>query len=129
MALPPCHCFCQFFVSCENDTPKYLDCLLYQRSGDMFLGVPFNIALYVLLLSMIAHLTNLIPRKLIHDLGDTHIYLNHIEQVIELLKHIPYKFCNLLLSEDVKNIDDFTLNDITIKNYKSWSAIKGEMSI
>lgn len=130
MALPPCHCFCHFYVGCDEfKNPKFLDCILYQRSGDMFLGVPFNIASYALLMSMIAHITGLVPRKLIHHLGDSHIYLNHIDQVKEQLTRTPMKFPQLSFNKLIENIDNFTIEDINLENYSSWPSIAGDMSI
>lgn len=137
MALPPCHCFFQVYVSCSdgvNDDdsekkPKYLDCLLYQRSADMFLGVPFNIASYALLMCIIGHVTGLIPRKFIHNLGDAHIYLNHIDQVKEQLMRTPLPLPTISFRRPVNNIDDVTSEDIILNNYVAWPAIKGEMAV
>lgn len=130
MALPPCHCFIQFYVHCDADgKPHYLDCLMYQRSADMFLGVPFNIASYALLLSMVAHVTKLTPRKFIHDLGDTHIYLNHVDQVKEQCMRTPYPFPQLSFKRTIDNINDFTIDDVVLSNYKCHPPIKAEMAI
>jgi thymidylate synthase len=130
MALPPCHCFFQFYVgSNPNGDPAYLDCVLYQRSADMFLGVPFNIASYALLIMMIGHLTQLIPRKFIHNLGDTHIYLNHINQATEQMKRIPYPFPTIRFSRTIHNINDFRTEDIILENYVSHGKLSGEMAI
>ncbi len=124
MALPPCHMFFQAFVS-----DKKLSLAMYQRSADMFLGVPFNIASYSLLLSMIAHVTGLIPGEFIHFLGDTHIYLNHLEQVNELLSRKPMKLANLWLNPKVKNLYDFKMEDIKLVDYNSHPAIKAQMAV
>jgi dihydrofolate reductase/thymidylate synthase len=130
MALPPCHCLCQFYVGCNGiGIPTYLDCCLYQRSSDMFLGVPFNIASYALLMSIIGHLTGLIPRKFIHDLGDAHIYLNHIEQVKTQVGRVPYPFPKLKFNRQLTNIDDIQPNDIILENYKSYPKLVGEMAV
>lgn len=130
MALPPCHCFLQFYVGCDNNNqPTYLDCMMYQRSADMFLGVPFNIASYALLMHMIGHVTNLIPRRFIHNIGDAHIYTNHIAQVQEQLTRTPLPFPYLSFKENKSNIDDFTFDNINLGNYISWPNIKGDMAI
>lgn len=128
MALPPCHCFFQFDVDVEDDKPTYLDCSLYQRSADMFLGVPFNIASYAMLLCIVAKLTGLIPRRLIHNIGNAHIYLNHVEQVKEQLSRTPYPPPKLVIG-DIKSIDDITLDDLVIEDYVSHPAIKGDMAV
>lgn len=129
MALPPCHCFFQFYVGCHEGVPTYLDCALYQRSSDMFLGVPFNIASYALLMHIIGNITGLIPRKFIHDLGDAHIYLNHIEQVKEQLTRTPHPFPEITISRKLENIDDVKPDDIILKDYHCWPSIKGSMAI
>src|SRR5688572_33418238 len=103
MLLPPCHCLVQFFVSSN----KKLSCLLYQRSGDMFLGVPFNIASYSLLTHMIAQVCGYKPGEFIHIIGDAHIYLNHLEQVQEQLKRKPKKLPTLKLNPKRKLLFDF----------------------
>lgn len=125
MALPPCHMFFQFFVEAD----KYLHLLMYQRSADMFLGVPFNIASYSLLLAMVAQVTGLKPGIFTHALGDTHIYLNHIEQVKEQLKRKPYPLPKLWLNPKVKSLYDFTMDDIKLEGYKSHPSIKAEMAV
>jgi thymidylate synthase len=124
MALPPCHIMFQFFVN--NDE---LSLQMYQRSNDLFLGVPFNIASYSLLLSMVAQVTNLKPKEFIHVMGDTHIYLNHLEQVKTQLKRKPYKLPKLWLNPKIKNIDDFTMDDIKLLNYKYHPPIKAPMAV
>jgi len=130
MVLPPCHAFFQFYVGCdEAGDPTYLDCNLYQRSSDMFLGIPFNIASYTLLMHMIGHITGLIPRKFIHDLGDAHIYLNHMEQVRELVTRTPYPLCKISFARSITDIDDFKIEDIIITGYRSWSIITGDMAV
>ena len=125
MVLPPCHCLVQFYVSKLG----YLDCQMYQRSADVFLGVPFNIASYSLLTYMIAKICNLKPRKFIHIFGDVHIYKNHIEQVKEQLSRIPYKLPILEIISNPKTIFDFKLEDFKIINYKHHSYIKADMAI
>ena len=124
MALPPCHAFVQFYV---ND--KKLSCQLYQRSADAFLGVPFNIASYSLLTHMIAHVTNLKVGEFVHTTGDTHIYLNHLKQVEKQLKRKPLKLPKLVLNKKIKNIEDFTYNDINLKNYIYHPSIKAKVAI
>lgn len=124
MALPPCHMFMQFYVSGEK-----LSLSMYQRSADMFLGVPFNIASYSLLLHMVAQVTNLKPYEFVHNLGDTHIYVNHIDQVKEQLSREEYPLPKLWLNPDIKDIDDFKMEDIKLENYQSHPAIKAEMAV
>ena len=123
MALPPCHVLFQFYV---NDWK--LSCQLYQRSGDMFLGIPFNIASYALLTMMIAQVCGLGVGEFIHCIGDAHIYKNHIDQVNEQLSREPRVLPRMLINPDIKNIDDFTYNDFTLDDYNPWPAIKGEQS-
>ena len=125
MALPPCHAFFQFNVSKNG----YLNCQLYQRSADMFLGVPFNIASYALLTHMIAQVTDLKPGEFIHTLGDAHIYTNHLDQVKMLLDREPLSPPQLELNPEIKDIDDFTYDDIKLVNYQSHSTIKAEVAV
>lgn len=130
MALPPCHCFVQFYVGQNHEgIPKFLDCSLYQRSGDMFLGVPFNIASYALLMEIIGHITGLIPRKFIHNLGDAHIYLNHLDQVNEQIHRTPYDFSRVTFTRKITNIDDLTANDIVLKDYQSHPKLTAPMAV
>ncbi|MBI2660142.1 thymidylate synthase [Candidatus Woesearchaeota archaeon] len=124
MALPPCHTFFQFFVA--NDK---LSLQMYQRSCDMFLGVPFNIASYSLLLHMVAQVTNMKPYEFIHTLGDAHIYHNHFAQVKEQLARKPFQLPKLWLNSEIKNIDGFTMEDIKLENYQFHPAIKAEMAV
>lgn len=124
MALPPCHTFSQFYVQDGE-----LSCHLYQRSGDMGLGVPFNIASYALLTHMIAHVTGLKAAELVHTLGDAHIYSNHVEQLKIQLERTPYEFPKLRLDESIKSIDDFRSEHITVENYKCHPAIKMDMAV
>lgn len=124
MALPPCHMFFQVFVNNNK-----LSLAMYQRSADMFLGVPFNIASYSLLLHMIAHVTGLEPDEFTHFLGDTHIYLNHVEQVKEQLSRTEFPLPKLWLNPEVKDIDSFTMDDIKLIDYQSHPAIKAEMAV
>ena len=122
MALPPCHVLSQFYVN--GDT---LDCQLYQRSGDMFLGVPFNIASYAFLTHIIAKITGLKAGRLIHILGDTHIYENHREQVEEQLARIPVNFPTLQISDELKDIDHISEDMIQVLGYQSYPKISAEM--
>jgi len=128
MALPPCHFSCQFYVSGDR---RYLDCQLYQRSADLFLGVPYNIASYAILTYMIAHITGLQPRNLIHIMGDAHIYSNHENQVRKQLKRSPRPFPTLrfLRGGKLKNIDDFDFSSFAIENYSPCSFIEAKMAV
>lgn len=157
MALPPCHMFCQFFVS-NPETDPTLSCILYQRSCDVGLGVPFNIASYSLLTCIIAHVIGIKPGTFIHDMGDTHIYNNHIEALQEQLKRTPRPFPKLVIkkknsNEDevehpnkmqkksdnklktnktvdqiIKEIEEFTFDDIEIVDYNPYGKIYMKMS-
>lgn len=124
MALPPCHCLVQFYV-----TNGELSCQLYQRSADMGLGVPFNIASYSLLTYMIAHVTNLKPGDFIHILGDAHVYKNHIKPLKEQLLRKPFKFPTLKISSIKKNIDDFVFEDFQLIDYKCHPKIEMDLLI
>ena len=124
MALPPCHMMAQFYV---NDGK--LSCQMYQRSADMFLGVPFNIASYALFTHMIAQACNLKVGDLILTLGDAHIYNNHIEQVKEQLQRKPFDLAELQLNPEIKDITKFTMDDIRLVNYKCHDAIKAPMAV
>ena len=125
MLLPPCHLLVQFFVS-EN---KELSCLLYQRSGDMFLGVPFNIASYSLLTSMLAQICGYQVGEFIHIIGDAHIYLNHLEQVREQLKREPRKLPTLKLNPKIKSLFDFCFEDISLGDYEPHPPIKAKVAV
>ncbi|GMH45212.1 hypothetical protein BSKO_13169 [Bryopsis sp. KO-2023] len=124
MALPPCHMFCQFYVANGE-----LSCQMYQRSCDMGLGVPFNIASYALLTCMIAHVCDLKPGDFIHTLGDAHVYSNHVEPLKRQLLNSPMAFPVLELNRDVKDIDSFSSGDIVLKGYKSHKKIAMEMAV
>ena len=124
MALPPCHVLFQFYVANGK-----LSCQLYQRSCDIFLGVPFNIASYALLTAMMAQVTGLQPGEFIHTLGDAHIYLNHLEQVKLQLTREPRPLPTLKLNPDVKSIFDFRYEDFSIEGYDPHPHIKGEIAV
>ncbi|GHO97898.1 thymidylate synthase 2 [Reticulibacter mediterranei] len=124
MALPPCHCLFQFYVA-----EGRLSCQLYQRSGDTFLGIPFNIASYALLTHMIAHVTGLQPGEFVHTIGDAHLYLNHIDQVKLQLTRNPLPLPTLELNPEVRSIFDFTFQDIKILNYQAHPNIKGAIAV
>ena len=124
MALPPCHSFYQFYVADGK-----LSLQLYQRSGDVFLGVPFNIASYSLLLMMVAKVCHLECGTFVHTIGDTHIYSNHIEQVKLQLTREPYPLPKMLIKRDVEDIEDFTIDDFELVDYKCWPKIKGEVAV
>jgi thymidylate synthase len=124
MALPPCHAFFQFFVADGK-----LSLQMYQRSCDMFLGVPFNIASYSLLLHMVAQVTNLKAGEFVHTLGDSHIYQNHFEQVKGQLARKPLPLPKLWLNPEIKNIDNFKMQDIRLENYEPHPTIKAPMAV
>jgi thymidylate synthase len=124
MALPPCHLIFQFYVADGK-----LSCQLYQRSCDIFLGVPFNIASYALLTMMMARVSGLEPGDFVHTLGDAHIYLNHIEQVKLQLSRKPFPLPQMIINPDKKNIFDFVFEDFKLTNYLSHPHIKGEISV
>ena len=123
MALPPCHVLFQFYVANGK-----LSCMLYQRSADTFLGVPFNIASYALLTMMIAQECGLEAGEFVHTLGDTHLYLNHMEQVDEQLSRTPRKLPTMRINPDVKSVFDFRYEDFTLEGYDPYPAIKAPMS-
>lgn len=124
MLLPPCHAFMQFYV-----LDGKLSLQLYQRSGDMFLGIPFNIASYSLLLMMVAQVTGLEAGEFIHTIGDAHIYKNHIEQVKEQINRKPFVLPTVMINKHIKNIEDFEFRDFELIGYMSHPAIKGKVAI
>jgi len=124
MALPPCHALCQFYVANGE-----LSCQLYQRSADMGLGVPFNIASYALLTHMIAHVTGLKPGDFVHTLGDAHVYTNHKQPLEEQLQREPRPFPKLHFARKVESIDDFKFEDLILKDYKPHPKISMEMAV
>lgn len=124
MALPPCHSFMQFYVA-----EGKLSCQLYQRSADVFLGVPFNIASYALFTMMIAQVCGLEPGDFVHTLGDAHIYLNHLDQVNKQIKRILRPLPKMVINPNVKSIFDFKYEDFTLLNYNPHSGIKGKVAV
>lgn len=124
MALPPCHAFMQFYV-----VNGKLSCQLYQRSADVFLGVPFNIASYALFTMMIAQVCGLEPGDFVHTLGDAHIYLNHLEQINKQLARTPRSLPKMIINKDVKSIYDFKYDDFTLEGYNPHSSIKGKVAV
>ena len=124
MALPPCHSFFQFYVADGK-----LSCQLYQRSADIFLGVPFNIASYALLTLMMAQVCDLQPGDFVHTLGDAHLYTNHIEQTHLQLSRAPKPLPTMKLNPDIKSIFDFKIEDFTLENYDPHPHIKGKVAV
>jgi len=124
MALPPCHLLFQFYVAGDK-----LSCQMYQRSCDIFLGVPFNIASYALLTLMMAQVTGLKPGEFIHTLGDAHIYLNHLEQVKLQLTRTPFPLPKMIINPETKDILSFSFSDFRLQDYQSHPHIKGQISV
>ena len=129
MALPPCHTIFQFYTAPLPNGRRRLSLQLYQRSADTFLGVPFNIASYALLLQMMAQVCDMVPGDFIHTTGDTHLYLNHIEQAKLQLTREPRPLPTMKINPDVKSIFDFQFEDFELEGYDPWPHIKAEVSV
>ncbi|OSX65683.1 hypothetical protein POSPLADRAFT_1065340 [Postia placenta MAD-698-R-SB12] len=133
MALPPCHVLCQFYVHLPPpdapNAPRRLSCLLYQRSADLGLGIPFNIASYALLTHLVAHLTQTEPHELIIQLGDAHVYRDHVDALKEQLERTPRPFPTLRWNRRVEDVDDFKAEDITVEGYQPYPPIAMKMSV
>jgi thymidylate synthase len=124
MALPPCHCLFQFYVADGK-----LSCQLYQRSADIFLGVPFNIASYALLTHMVAHVAGLDVGDFVHTLGDAHLYKNHTSQALQQVSRVPYDLPTLSLNPAVTDLFDFRFENIEVVDYKAHPAIKAPIAV
>ncbi|MEM1027977.1 MAG: thymidylate synthase [Planctomycetota bacterium] len=130
MALPPCHCLFQFYVAPGSDnSPGKLSCQLYQRSADIFLGVPFNIASYALLTMMIAQVCDLVPGEFVHTLGDAHLYSNHFDQAREQLSRDPRPLPTMKLNPAITDLFAFTYDDFTLENYDPHPSIKAPIAV
>ena len=124
MALPPCHCLFQFYVAGDK-----LSCQLYQRSADIFLGVPFNIASYALLTMMVAQVTNLKPGDFIHTFGDAHLYDNHFDQALKQLEREPKKLPKIIINPKIRNIFEFSYEDFTLEGYDPHPHIRAPVAV
>jgi len=131
MALPPCHMFCQFYVHLPDDehSKPRLSCLMYQRSADLGLGIPFNIASYALLTCMIAHVTGTEPHELAIQLGDAHVYRDHVEPLKTQLAREPKPFPLFKFKRDIADIEDFTYDDFVVEGYAPHPTIAMKMSV
>lgn len=129
MALPPCHCLFQFYVSVNRDEKQVLSCQLYQRSADIFLGVPFNIASYAMLTHIIANICGMQVGEFVHTFGDLHLYSNHQGQAETLLSREPRRLPTLTIGTSLKNIDDLSYDDILIENYRPRNPIKAPIAV
>lgn len=128
-ALPPCHAFFQFYTTQQADGKRVLSCQLYQRSADIFLGVPFNIASYALLTLMVAQVCGMIPGEFIHTFGDAHIYTNHFEQLQTQLSREPRPLPKMHLNPEIKDIFAFTFDDFSLTDYDPYPPLKGKVAV
>ena len=133
MALSPCHCLFQFYTTppdaSKGETSRKLSCQLYQRSADVFLGVPFNIASYALLTMMIAQVTDMVPHEFVHTFGDVHLYKNHLEQAQLQLQRAPYPLPRMRLNPEVQDIFGFVYEDFSLENYQFHPGIKAQVAV
>lgn len=129
MALMPCHCLFQFYTSSTDNGKRKLSCQLYQRSGDVFLGVPFNIASYALLTMMMAQVCDMIPGIFVHTLGDVHLYRNHFDQARLQLTRKPFPLPTMKVNPEVKDISEFRYEDFTLENYQYHPGIKAPVAV
>lgn len=129
MALMPCHCLFQFYTAIRPDGERYLSCQLYQRSADVFLGVPFNIASYALLTMMIAQVCGLKAGDFVHTFGDVHLYNNHFDQAKLQLTRTPYPLPKMVINPDIVNIEDFTYDDFKLEDYQYHPQIKAKVAV
>ena len=129
MKLMPCHCLFQFYTSVGKEGKRKLSCQLYQRSADVFLGVPFNIASYALLTMMIAQVCDMDLGDFVHSFGDVHLYKNHFEQAAEQLSRTPFPLPTMRINPAIKNIDDFNFEDFELLNYQCGAAIKAPVAV
>lgn len=129
MALPPCHVLFQFFAETDSNNQGWLSCQMYQRSADMGLGVPYNIASYSLLTHIVAKLTDMKAKEFIHVMGDYHVYLNHVEQLQEQCKRTPFRFPSISIRPGIKTLDELVLDDIVLNEYTHHPTIKLDMAV
>jgi thymidylate synthase len=129
MKLMPCHCLFQFYTTASGGERRKLSCQLYQRSADVFLGVPFNIASYALLTLMIAQVCDMEPGEFVHSFGDVHLYKNHFEQAQLQLTRKPFPLPQMKINPEVKNIFDFKFEDFELVNYQSHPSIKAPVAV
>lgn len=129
MALMPCHCLFQFYTTQGPNGKRILSCQLYQRSADVFLGVPFNIASYALLTMMMAQVTDMEPGNFVHTFGDVHLYSNHVEQAKLQLSRTPFPLPQMIINPEIKDINDFAYDDFSLSHYECHPAIKAPVAV